>query len=75
MEVYTCDRPFCLDDGIVQMKELRFRWHGKVTFLKNGRMKDLCLRHAEEVTKDNIFISNVQSDLITELRKKTELRK
>tara|TARA_Y100000310_G_scaffold324400_1_gene386199 strand:+ start:776 stop:1000 length:225 start_codon:yes stop_codon:yes gene_type:complete len=67
MELYTCDRPFCLDDGIVQIKELRFTTAKRVTFLKNGRMRDLCLRHAEEVTKDNIFI--------TDLRKKTELRK
>jgi len=58
MEVYTCERPFCLDDGIVQMKELRFRWRGKVIFLKNGMMKDLCLRHAEEVAKDNILITS-----------------
>ena len=66
MELYTCDRPFCLDDGIVKMKELRFQWRGKVTILKNGRMKDLCLRHAEEVAKDNI--------VITELRKIEEMK-
>jgi len=40
------------------MKELRFRWRGKVIFLKNGMMKDLCLRHAEEVEKDNILITS-----------------
>ena len=59
-EIYTCNRPFCKDDGINRVKELRFRWRGKVTFLKDGKMRDLCERHAEEVIKDNTFITKLR---------------
>ena len=54
--VYTCNRPFCIEDSVMEIPELRFRWRGKYTFLKTGRMRDLCEDHGSEVLKDNAKI-------------------
>ena len=53
MDIYTCDRPMCIDDAVVQVRELRLRWRGRSAWLRNGRERELCERHALAVTRDN----------------------
>ena len=59
--VYTCSRPFCLEDSVMEIPELRFRWRGKYTFLKTGRLRNLCDRHGRAVLKDNDTIESRRS--------------
>jgi hypothetical protein len=50
----TCNRPFCIEDSVMEIPELRLWWKtGKYTLLKTGRMRALCAYHGSEVLKDN----------------------
>ena len=53
MDIYTCDRPLCIDDAVMQVRELKFRWRGRYTWLRNGKERDLCERHGQGVIADN----------------------
>ena len=55
-EIVTCNRPFCTEDSVMEVRELRFRWRGKYTFLKTGVVRELCERHGRAVLRDNAKI-------------------
>ena len=60
--IYTCSRPFCIGDSVMEIPELRFRWRGKYTFLTTGFMRELCERHGRAVLKDNAQIEARRRD-------------